>query len=364
MGASRRFVAVTTARTTGGRFSSGWRLWELPELVEQLARLVRPDAPEDLTRAQYDRERGSAGWSHVPTSKAVLARLAVPTWTQLTAFPGTAQERAVRNRLLSRWLEAPHTRGCTTREVIEALLLVARHLERDSLRRGEYAEARWELLQCAKRSGASRLSLPTSSQISRHVNGEWGRALRLAGLRSTIDAQDTVYELGLTSVDVLDACITVHDAVPTPAEAERFATINGLRLRRESPQPSEAERYPLVVRRRARRGLTTPQPLTRGQPRPLFNVRVDPERIPKQYRVPAFHQTLHRPLRPEHYVQAVSAFLEQLPSGLPTTESLYREFTKREPRLPSAEVMAAHGGFANLRDQAVRDRVAARRSTD
>jgi hypothetical protein len=345
-----------TASRRAGKFESEWRLWELPELLRQMALTLRPDDPTGLSMRAFDAGRIRAEWPDAPTAAALRRRLGGPEWANLISLCVAPSQTGERFRLLSRWLELAQ-RDFSDREVGEALRLVARLRGRETLREGEYAEARLHLIQRTRRTRAQgKLVLPTLGQVRRDKT--WTAALSVAGLPhpEVRGWADYDRETGLSTADLMEACLEVHGAFASRADLELFARANRLAMAYERPVQKQAEARAEVVARRAEQGLAAPVGLPAAKDRPDYGRRVDPVRIPERFRIAA-----REPHSQERCVDALRAFLKQLPSGLIPNVQLYAEHARRTPRAPVNDVFRKFGGFHALRDLALERHVMSRR---
>lgn len=346
-----------TDRGGHGRWSSAWRLWEVPELVAQVTRAIDSEDPLEVSARRFDREREAAGWPDAPTSAAIRARLGRPAWAALVETCVAPHRLGQRYRDLSRWLDPWQQESFTEREVAEGLRIVAQRLSRETLRQGEYSEGRYWLLHELTRSRNARVPiLPTLTQARRHAGPDWGDVLRAAGMDTQPAVERGDAMRGLSAVDAVDLCLEVFGVLANAKQAERFASANGLRFAYLRPMPSAEERMAELIARRKARGLDTPLKPPPRDKQPDYRQRVNPDRIPERYRIPALREHTR-----DRALASLAGFLDQLPSGLIPTRELYAEHVRRQLDATHESAMQRRGGFVELRDEAVRLRIASRR---
>jgi hypothetical protein len=198
--------------------------------------------------------------------------------------------------------------------------------------------------------------LPTLTQARYHAGPDWGDVLRVAGMEPPPPVERGDAMRGLSPVEALDLCLEVFGVLASVKQAERFARANDLRFAYARPLPSPDERMAELIEQRNARGLDTPlKPPPRDQ-QPDYCQRVDPERIPEHYRVPALRGHTRGRSR-----ASLDGFLDQLPSGLLPVRELYREYVRRNLDATHEPAMRPYGGFVALRDEAAAARIAQRR---
>ncbi|MFN8204498.1 MAG: hypothetical protein U0S48_18230 [Solirubrobacteraceae bacterium] len=343
-----------TSRDAHGRWRSGWRTWELPELVHQVAVEVLPDRPEALGSRRYDRERKAVGFLDAPTANAVRDRLRAPSWPILveTIFSETAdvfQE-------IWRWREGVVRGRFTERDATEAVRTVAAFLDQRSVHPGEYAYARLEL---QARDTTGRAPLPTLRQLMYYGGSDGRQGLSWNSLlsRAGLDRAETRPSPGLTSVEALDACVSAHGTLPTKRELRRFVRANRLSMVDGRDVRMGEAQHAELRRQRARRGLTTPDAPPPIDERPDYDAPVPAERIPANLRRSALHRHTSASA-----LAAMHAFLNQLPDELTPVAIIYNEFALRTDGAPGQGVLVGLGGFARVRDAALSERVTNRRN--
>lgn len=176
-----------THETATGRFTAELTDRELLDVVGEVARAVRPAAPQSLSQPQFDAyvEERRDRYPSVPTARAIYMRLnsgsaGRVTWRSIVRA-ACGSVNSVRQTLVAATRSTPLV-PVTERTVFFALTVVARRLHAPTLAPGEYDGGRERMrLLDRRRGGALGGLLPTAAQLAQAAGG-WDDALAMAGL--------------------------------------------------------------------------------------------------------------------------------------------------------------------------------------
>jgi hypothetical protein len=153
----------------------------LLEIVEEIARAVRPVDPERVAQRPWDQGRArSTRFPDAPPARRIAETLGL-SWPEVVRVallpPGT------RERTLGRQLGEDNQDWLTEDYIAHVLRLVASNLDVRTLTPAQYHAERSRLLaaDASRWRHVGQLCLPNEHQLATAAGG-WHRALRLAGL--------------------------------------------------------------------------------------------------------------------------------------------------------------------------------------
>jgi hypothetical protein len=303
--------------------------------VREIALIVDAEQPIEIPQRAFDAAReDSARFSDLPPARSIARQLRMP-WSDALALahepPSTHAHR------LGRALTRPEQNWLTEEHIVYVLRLVARSLDVDSVSPGEYRREREAMLavDSSRYLHGRRLRLPTDDQIRIAVDGDWNRALALAGL----SARAPHSGVGASTLDLLERCYAAHGAQPSAEELRRFARANRIPY-----QPDRKRTWNECVeawkRLRRARGLSVPAGLPPRDQRPNYSRNVGAARAGERRRRDWSHI--------EDCVEIVMIYLSELGSVRSSKRS-YQDWAAGRDDASAPSIFDQHGGWGHVR---------------
>lgn len=300
--------------------------------VPAVCRYVNFKNPASVSKRAYNGGRVAAGWPDLPSATQVLRRLGSQSWPELLAVL-TDPSRDL-ERTFARRLGREHEGEFDAARIALALQSAARLLDTRTLSARAYDEARARMIQRTRRMRDLVVRMPTVAQVESFA-GTWGAACRFAGLDS---GPMRVREGGMPIVQALELVLDTHGVLPTQKGLERFMRTNQLALaKRTRPWADDLHE---LRQDRSRRGQETPDGPPPVERRPDYELPV-PGLVGRAAQ--------RKVATGEECVEAVRAWLNDLPPTERPTQRSYARWQARHPEHPSASVLGRHGGLVALR---------------
>jgi len=198
--------------------------------VREVAALVNPAEPEEVTQREFDAKRVRSGaHAHLPAARRITERLGM-SWPRVLAIahrPEAEQARllgiAERMSRSAPWLSEKH--------LAAMLQIVAARLGADSVSMAEYEAERAKIgaPDHVRAMLGSELLVPSAAQIELAA-GSWDEAMRFAGLRSPERAPGPTRKApnSPSLPDLMERFYEVHGVQPTAAALHEFARASGI----------------------------------------------------------------------------------------------------------------------------------------
>jgi hypothetical protein len=340
-------MSATTRSSGGGdgRFRSAYDNKALLQVVRDICRATRPDAPHLTTRAQFNAGRPHSPHPDAPTAEQCSRRTGI-NWNLLrvkaTQSPDMgAQMMGVRGRRTAQELPLEAAAG--------ALRIVARRLGVRRLNLREYQQAADEINLARRRAwkhGGTNELLPPATRIEKQVG--WDTAAKAAGLAPR---RKTRSRKGVSQAAAAERFLILNGYLPTREVVKAWFRASGISI------AVDAGHYEATLNelreRRSRRGLWTPaRPLTLKE-RKLFP---EPSALRPRRADPAVRR---RRWTWEECVEALRQARKELKAGQTLTQRLYQAASAGRSDLPSAGTLrrvAMRDGktVQQMREEAVR----------
>jgi hypothetical protein len=324
------------------RFRSSYDLRGLISIVAAVAPVALPEDPAKVPQRRYDAARATAGYPDAPTAKQTAARLGMP-WKEVLSL-ALDPTRSVDSVLGERGGEEDQL-WLTAEDVRAALRIVARRLNKTTLKPVEYRLERRRMLDAAKRSYRhhSELSLPTSNQIETTA-GSWAEALVIAGLKP----RQVVGAAGIPITAVLELFLETHGFIATFEQMEAFARVQQFPLanRRKPFTTYIAE----LQDERAEWGKWTPAKSLRG-----MEPKLDTPAPGLVGLLACYPEAQKRKKRwtSEECIRALAQLLAEWPNDRRLTENAYQDYSRGRADLPSLSTIQRTGStFRKLVEEA------------
>ena len=303
--------------------------------VREVSQLADAEQPTEIPQRAFDTAReDSARFSDLPPARSIARQLRMPWPDVLSIAHDPPSKHAHR---LGRALTRPEQKWLTHEHIAYVLRLVARSIGGGSVSPGQYRRER-EARLAVDRSRylhGRRLRLPTADQIRIAVDGNWNRALALAGL----SARGPHTGVGASTLDLLERCYTAHGAQPSAEELRRFARANRIPY-----QPDRTRSWNECVaawkEERQARGLEVSAGLPPRSERPDYSRNVGAAQAGERRRRDWSHI--------EDCVEIVMIYLSEL-ANVRSSKRSYQDWAAGREDAPAPSIFDQHGGWGAVR---------------
>jgi hypothetical protein len=316
---------MSVQKAEDGRFRSPYDDIALLQVVRDICRIARPDAPHLTTREEFNAARFHSPHSDAPTAEQCSRRTRI-NWNLLrvkaTQSPDTGtQTMAARGR------RRPMTMSLD--EAAEALRIVARRLGVRRLNPSEYQQAADAINLARRRAwkhGGTDELLPPATRIEKAV--DWDAAAKAAGLAPRRKKRS---RKGIGHVAAAERFLMRNGYLPTRNGLKTWLRASGISIAVDAGTYA-ATLDELRELRSRRRQWTPPRPLPSKERKLL----PEPEVARARRGDPAVRR---RRWTWEDCVDALRRARKELKPGQTLTQDLYQELSSTRPDLPSYETL-------------------------